>query len=171
MLGGHPVSPNIHVHDSHSWFTHSWFVHALGLVESTMTNHIKNLHFESNHRVSKPWIDKPNVCKCKQNKLFVTETRRASAHVQKLWGAFLKVLAIYRSMYPHRAAAATALLALYCVLAENEKVVVERNSFLTPKSNNELFKNRVLAKTDYLTKTLYFGQNTLFWPKLALLAD
>ena len=47
-------------------------------------------------------------------------------------------------MYPHRAAAATALLALYCVLAENEKVVVERNSFLTPKSNNELFKS---AKT------------------------
>ena len=72
---------------------------------------------------------------------------------------------------------------LQCNLA-----VVYRNSFLTkiPKSNYELFKNRVFAKTDYLTETIYFGQiektgsfsrlfaisigqlfdqNNLFWPK------
>ena len=47
--------------------------------------------------------------------------------------------------------------------------MVYRNSFLTkiPKSNYELFKNRVFAKTDYLTETIYFGQIA----KQALLAD
>ena len=50
----------------------------------------------------------------------------------------------------------------------NQEVVGDRNRFKTetPKSNIELFKNRVLAKTDYLTETISFGQNMLFWPNI-----
>ena len=51
--------------------------------------------------------------------------------------------------------------------------VVDQNSVLTetPNSNKELLKYRVFAKKNYLTETIHFGQNTLFWPKQALLVD
>ena len=46
-------------------------------------------------------------------------------------------------------------------------VAVNQYRFLTetPKTNNPVFKNRILANTNHWSDTLCFGQKRLFWPK------